>query len=259
MIHSCRAANFYPVLRTQAVKTSMPSFSSVYEKLAAEDRRGMRLDDSLRLNNPYDLVVSMPEREHAITLDDATYDAISERWKLESLHSQQQSHRSTRPARSAASHPQLDIAGILYKVRTRSQNDSNIICIHPSLQVAVPARIEHIVSVQHHTHQEVRDTFLLVRRLMECSAEDRAKDPYRAFGVGYLFYDEYDPRFLAIRPEDVHCHFAKTSMDDTFTRTVVGDDGATSTETFEFAKRCVHVLPLGRVSCNANTHYGSPN
>ncbi|KAI0740921.1 hypothetical protein C8Q76DRAFT_596326, partial [Earliella scabrosa] len=255
MVHSCRIANFRPLLRTDAVKTAMPSFSKVLETLAQEDRRGMRLDDIMRLGDDADLVGNVSDEGHQIELDPSTYDAIINRLADELVSAVRNraspaTHASRPPrlSRRGVSHPWMIRGGLHFKPRCRARGDSNIIFEDPNTGSAVPGRLELIVTAESRGPDggRNRDTFIIVRRHPSLCDSDRDVDPYRKLGkvAGYLFYDEYEALPIAIRPASVICHFAKTPVGRTLTQL----EGAVEKERdLTFNKSCIHVLPLGRV------------
>ncbi|KAI0735735.1 hypothetical protein C8Q76DRAFT_610444 [Earliella scabrosa] len=254
MVHSCRIANFRPLLRTDAVKTAMPSFSKVLESLAQEDRRGIRLDDIMRLSDDTNLGCQVSDDGQQIDLETSTYGAILNRLTDEQASAVRDGASSVahppRLSRRAVSHPWIIYQGLHFKPRWRARGDSNIIFTDPNTALAVPGRLELIVTVESRGSDggRPRDTFIIVRRQQALCDSDRQLDPYRKLGkvAGYLFYDEYEGLPIAIRPTSVMCHFAKTTLGRTLTRLEGLEMKKVSELTFK--RSCIHVLPLGRVS-----------
>ncbi|KAI0705497.1 hypothetical protein C8Q76DRAFT_630733 [Earliella scabrosa] len=271
MMQISRMANLRPLLRTEPVRTAMPFFTAAYDRIAEEDRRGIRLDETLRSSDGDAVhVVASAGRKtcrNAI-LEDAIYNALRDRLRLEGIQSKGDgSGRNILEAdskvlsRSVVAHTTLSIRGVLYKCERTSCKDSNIVFRHPAFNEERPGRISHIFSHRRTSVSGyVEEMFIAVRAHENLNAEDRSQDPYRRFPVGgNLYYDVFDRSAFIVRPADILCHFARTSMKGAeFKRTVRGSDRNTTTQTLHFAKPCVHVLKLDRVgvrwhACSTHT------
>ncbi|KAI1782190.1 hypothetical protein LXA43DRAFT_843670, partial [Ganoderma leucocontextum] len=256
MMQSCRMANLGPILRTDNVKKAMPSFRAACDELSQEDKRGMRSDETMR-NAPGTSVVLMGRKwktPRTVCLEDSVYGALRARFEEDTRASESTPHGPLvvrfRLVPQALTYPAISISGVVYKVHQRSAGDSNIIFRHPSLTSEEPGRIILIFTTRN-LSSTTEDTFLAVERLSPLTKEDQGKDPYRRFGEtgGLLYYDSYETGVLVIRPHDVVCHYAKTSMKGVNLiarkRHPASDANATASE---FQKDCVHVLKLGKVS-----------
>lgn len=236
MTTTCRAANLHALLHTPPIHKALPTFMKKYSDLAGEDRRGARMDAIVRSA----LVTGDTPQGHQgarprmIILKTAMLDALAQRLTAAGRDVQQLEQHAI-----VCMH--IAVAGVLYKPRARAAGDSNIMFVHPEVRKAAAGSIRDIF-----THQRAQDgdtiqeTFLVVDRLLELSPEEVHLDPFRKFRAGgCLFYSEYAPNAYLIRPAEVLCHTANTSMDGL----VVDGRGKGS-----FSKACVHVKPLDRVS-----------
>ena len=289
MMQTCRIANFRPLLRSPPVRHAMPEFIQALEDVRREDRRGMRLDSLLRLDDECIPQGDFEKKARRITLDPSTMLALVDRLNAQGVRYHSEDLSKPAPmgvvplSSSAVSCSQIAISGVLYKIRTRAQGDSNIIFHHPSLRRTRPGRILQIFIHSRPSTEDrssITETFLVVERLQSLKKKDRKLDPYRQFpGVGgWLCYDAYLPNVYVILPEDVVCHFVKTLMhtfpgknhptdsgtDDT--RAEVAQDSSTGSDSDESTdeegrkarshssikvnRTYTHVRPLDRVSLN---------
>ncbi|KAI0715176.1 hypothetical protein C8Q76DRAFT_618720 [Earliella scabrosa] len=262
MMQLSRMANLRPVLRTEPVRRAMPNFTAAYDKVSGEDRRGMRFDALMRSPSTLAVQIMDPAKSFStVALDDEVYRALRARLQLEGIP-----YKGDGPGRQdSGNNPRilsrrvipcktLSIRGVLYKCQRKAQGDSNIVFRHPKLSNEEPGRIEQMFT---HGTMDPRATsgsaerlFLVVRPLKPLSPADQTLDPYRQYTVGgTLYYDQYEPGLFVIRPEEVICHFAKTSMKGArFTKRARGSDGSLVEHPIQFAQPCVHVLRLDKVS-----------
>ena len=236
MTTSCRAANLHALLHSPPIRNALPAFMNKYTNLTGEDRRGARLDAIIRSALTLgDTPQGYPGlRPRTIVLKSGILDALTRRLTAAGSDVQQLE-------RHAVACVHIAIAGVLYKPRARAPGDSNIIFVHPDVQKTAAGSIRDIF-----THQRTQgdatneETFLVVDRLLELPREEMHLDPFRRFKAGgSLFYSAYAPNVYIVRPSEVLCHTANTSMDGL----VVNRRGQDS-----FSKACVHVKPLDRVS-----------
>ena len=253
MMQSCRMANLGPILRTEPVEKAMPSFRAAWEQLSEEDRRGMRLDETRRL----DLITTVlksskhDQKPRTLRLNKNIHDALRLRLESEAANPPTPMRSSVVVPRIVFTHPGATIRGVVYKVHSRSQGDSNVIFRHPAYPFEQPGRIAVIFTANLlERYATAPEIFIAVERLLPLNGEDIQKDPYRSYGDtgGSLYYDAFDEQVLVIRPEDVVCHYAKTSMKGVpFVRTAQRPEGGVDVIPMAFQRECVHVLRLGKV------------
>ncbi|EIW56596.1 uncharacterized protein TRAVEDRAFT_127575 [Trametes versicolor FP-101664 SS1] len=265
MMHSCRAANFQPFLRSPIVQKYMQDFSQQLQAADKKDRRGMRLDAVLRSAGEHE-AASMPlqgepfKASRPVPLGDPEYKALLQRLSYDdgNMYVDEEEFYAGRPAgrlplsRHATSCSSLLVSGVSYKPWSRSSGDSNAMFRHPALgRNSHPGRIEQIFL---HTRgaasgEDNVETFLVVKRLQPLNRLDAGLDPYRRYPAvgGRLYYSEYDDALFVIRGEDLVSHFASTSMEHLVVR-APGAKDPTKTHPCLLSKRCIHVRPLDRVS-----------
>ena len=178
-------------------------------------------------------------RQHAISLKKAVFEGLTLRIIAAGCDAQ-------RLERDAVSCVNIAISGVLYKPRDRAQGDSNIIFTHPDLQHSVPGSIREIFLHRRiQDGKDVEETFLVVNRLLELSAEEAQLDPFRRFKAGgSLYYDNYFKNIYVIKTSDVLCHAARTAMHDLVLPGLKGGDDLAEDS---FDKKFVHIKPLDRV------------
>ncbi|KAI0691929.1 hypothetical protein C8T65DRAFT_711462 [Cerioporus squamosus] len=204
MMQMSRMANLRPILRTDTVKNAMPTFVAAYNRLSQEDRRGMRLDETMR--GASDNAIEVVDRKKGILLDDNVYRALRDRIRLEGTVYKGDGSGQDSSRRDSRDPPSL--------CRSRAQGDSNVIFCYPAFEGKGAGRIEQIFIHKRRNGWEVaEEIYLVMRRLTSLNDKDRSLDPYQSFPIGgALYYDEYNKTLLVVRPSDLVCHFAKTSM-----------------------------------------------
>ncbi|KAH9855117.1 hypothetical protein C2E23DRAFT_724822 [Lenzites betulinus] len=272
MMHSCRAANFRPLLRSEVVKQHMEEFSRSLAAIHKDDRRGMRLDAVLRTVSTEQ---AQPQGEvykgiRPARLEATVYRALLERLALADeghVYMDEQLYLAERPPSKlplssyATRCSSVSISGVRYAPFSRAAGDSNAMFRYPTTgRTPVPGRIEDIML---HTRQssqglgntvvEITETFIVVRRLQTLDRIDAALDPYRKYpGVGgRLYYNAYDDQVVVLRCQDISSHFALTPMEHLVVQAADSKD-ATKTHPCLIKKRCVHVRPLDRVSSSCH-------
>ena len=141
-MHSCRAANFRFLLNSTPVSKAMPEFIKALETNRGEDRRGIRLDTILRGGNTGRLGVPRGDpgrRIQHVTLSPEVLSALVGRlndgngpYASPASESIQPSGDTILVSSTAIACAQIPISGVMYKVRTRSQGDSNAIFRFPT-------------------------------------------------------------------------------------------------------------------------------
>ncbi|KAI9067682.1 hypothetical protein FKP32DRAFT_1609294 [Trametes sanguinea] len=253
---SCRNANLRPLLNAAPVRSAMPVFVHELERLSTEDRRGMRLDEARRLLQKIAPQETWNGKGKAIMLDDPTFRALlhrlnsepgSKRYAEDSNESHPDSSVLSREARETS---KLDISGVFYRPWKTAAGDSNVIFRRPVDGRHCAGRIERIF---HHNRTladglTAEEAFLVVKELVGLEEEDAVHDPYRRFGRvgGWLCYATYQPEEHLLRPNDILCHFAKTTLG------VLRLEGRwlcerKGREAMEKEREYVHVRPLDRL------------
>ncbi|KAI0323474.1 hypothetical protein GY45DRAFT_1264508 [Cubamyces sp. BRFM 1775] len=262
MMHSCRAANFRPLLRLPVVQRSMEAFSKTLHATERQDRRGMRLDAILRSASEGSRSshgMGEPTKgARPAALDSAAYQALLERLSfvdgavyIDERSLVRQPDELLLP-RAATRCSAVHISGVYYKPWNISLGDSHAMYRHPTTGSHIrPGRIEQIFlhSRRGLNDETISETFLLVKCLKSLNPIDAALDPYRKYPSvgGSLYYDAFEDKPLVLRTEDVTSHFAQTSMEHLVVRAPDVID-ATKTRDCRISKPCVHVRPLDRVS-----------
>ncbi|KAL1944059.1 hypothetical protein VTO73DRAFT_3877 [Trametes versicolor] len=265
MMHSCRAANFQPLLRSPPVQRYMQDFSNALTAAGKHDRRGMRLDAILRSSTGTSTPdESLPQGEpykgsRPAHLEAAVYKALLERFSFEdgAQYMDERQYFSEHPAgklplpRTAVRCTSVFLDGVSYKPWNRSPGDSNVMFRHPALGNELrPGRIETVaLHTRRNTHgQDISETFLVIRPLKPLNDSDAELDPYRKYpGVGgRLYYDAYEDQIRVLRGEDVASHFALTRMDHLVVK-VASEADTTKTAERRISKPCIHVRPLDRL------------
>ncbi|KAH9855542.1 hypothetical protein C2E23DRAFT_684025, partial [Lenzites betulinus] len=262
MMHSCRAANLRPLLRSPAVQRFMHEFSKSLSAADGDDRRGMRLDAILRSTTED---TSLPQARpfkssRPAPLEDEVYAALLERLSLpgqDCVYMDERQFYVERPPgkrplpRVAVLCSSIPISGVLYKPSTRAAGDGNIMFRHPLLgSNPQPGHIEKIIL---HTRQDtggkdISESFIYVKRLKALNALDASLDPFRRYPTvgGRLYYRSFEDKTLVLRAWDIISHFASTTMDHLVVQ-VPGALDATKHHPCRISKPCVHVRPLDRV------------
>lgn len=242
---ACRAANLRPLLQDPRIALDLAEFLETYGSVSGEDERGMRLDSVLRSANAF-VVPDLTRKDGAskeIKLDGDTYAAL-----LAHLNARSQtplfvdasvakkSDDQRYLSRGAHGHSDIIIHGIHYRCHHASSRDSNVQFCSTSSGGLV-ASAGYIESIFTHRRksldgQLITETFLAVRNLEELSEADSAHDNFRKFPYagGRLYYDRESGAVRVIRPQDILCHVARTSLKIT-----------------GIASQCAHILPLDRV------------
>ncbi|KAI0054698.1 hypothetical protein BV25DRAFT_1816687 [Artomyces pyxidatus] len=241
MNHTCRSANLRPLMRDPVINEKMSELLEAYRKLEEEDRRGTRLTEINILNPEHREPVTFGQaKRDLIELDRSIYRSLLSLFNMECPN--QFAPYYGLPAtpgllvlsRSAKRHEKMQISGVSYQSHDRSPKDSNI--IYKASDGSENAG--RIVSIFTHTRSGagedvISEVFLAVQKLEELSDIHSVFDKFRTFALvgGTLYYDKYQDKIQVIRPRQVLCHFARTSM-----------------RIDHIEEPCVHVLRLDRVS-----------
>ncbi|KAI0351849.1 hypothetical protein OH77DRAFT_1498274 [Trametes cingulata] len=272
MMHSCRAANFRPLLRSPPVQRYMQDFSKSLAAADKHDRRGMRFDAILRSSTA--IVATSPEGDPLqgpapTTLEPHVYQGLLQRLSFDrgDLYSDEREYYLRHPPdrlplpRQAIRCASVVVSGVHYKPWHRSPGDSNVMFRHPAAgDGSHPGRIEQIFI--HNRREpggsaELRETFLVVKRLKPLTPRDASLDPYRRYpGVGgCLYYEAYDDSVLVLSTGDLTSHFALTRMDHLVVQAQDAQESP-STGSCQLSKPCVHVRPLDRLLREAKLNPG---
>ncbi|OJT10865.1 hypothetical protein TRAPUB_12619 [Trametes pubescens] len=260
MMHSCRAANFRPLLRSPPVQRYMQDFANSLRAADKDDRRGMRLDAILRsvAEDEAPQPNGMPFKgSRPTSLEHHVYRALLERLSFESGNSYVDDREYFRehPAgksplsRSAVQCSVVSVSGVQYKPWRRSPGDSNVMFRHPVMgSGSHPGHIDQIFLLSGRSGEDSIGTFLVVKALQPLTPEDAVLDPYRKYPTvgGRLYYKSYSDTTLVLRTDDVVSHFAETLMDHLVVSVPTLDTAGK--QTGKMSKTCVHVRPLDRVS-----------
>ncbi|KAA1479136.1 hypothetical protein DENSPDRAFT_788840 [Dentipellis sp. KUC8613] len=231
MRHTCRSANLRPLMQDPVVKSTVNDLVDAYDAMAAEDRRGTRVQDATARNDGGWAVTNPPPNSDLVQMEKEVYKAYGNAIQtiypgkyVPEGYSKKTPQQEYLP-RAVISCPKIFIAGVTYKPHKLSAKDSNIIT-----RTGQAGRLEHIY--RQSNGPLASEVHLVVRNLCDLSASDAEYDHYRKFprGTGKLYYDQYVPKVTVLQPKDITCHFAKTPMD-------VPD----------IKQPCVHVLPLNIV------------
>ncbi len=251
----CRAANLRPLLRDDEVQKAIFEVINAFNEIFHEDGRGTRISDNLRLVE--DAVSSRGQKQkkadQVVKLEDDVYAALLVSVNGATGRDLYVDHNAGRKMpeqeylRSDATRlTRIFKGGVTYKACSDSRKDSHVLLdIHPEAgqplgpsqwppASLVAADILHIFSHKRfYGGGWIEETFLAINRLMPLSDYDTGRDIYRKYETagGFLCYDRYCETIEIVRPDTIISHFAKTTMDIQ-----------------QIEPRCVHVLPLDRVS-----------
>ncbi|KAA1479470.1 hypothetical protein DENSPDRAFT_758942, partial [Dentipellis sp. KUC8613] len=214
MRHTCRSSNLQHLMQDPVVKSTVSDLVKAYEAVAAEDRRGTRVQDVTSGNSTLWTVTTPPASSNVVRMEKDVYQAYGK--AVRELHSNKfvpegftkKTPQQEYLSRTVIACPKIFIGGITYKPYNLSTKDCNVIT-----RAGHAGRLEHIYKqVDGPLASEV---YLVVRNLCNMIASDAEHDYYRKFsrGTGKLYYDEYEPNIAVLRPDDIACHFAKTPMD----------------------------------------------
>lgn len=239
---ACRTANLQPLLNNPTTQSLVGELTDAFSKFINEDQRGTRIHDAFTLEEKEQGKGDPGVKKTEIVLQPSVYDALLARLNLEN-----QSGGATyvpRPHKTAGqrflsndaiSCRRVQINGVRYQPAKSSSGNSNAMYRVPGRCEPIAGRISDIFLHMRKLEngRSIEEMFLVARPLVQLSMEDSKRDPYRQFPIvgGSLHYARYDDqRIHILRPADVVCHFAKTSL---------GNIG--------MVEATVHVLPLDRV------------
>lgn len=238
---ACRAANLQPLLNDPTTRSLVEELTDAFSKFVNEDQRGTRIHDAFTLKEREQGEGDPGVKKTEIELQPPVYDALLARLNFENqsgvtyVPRPHKTHGQRFLSNSAISCRRAQIGGVRYQPARSSSGNSNAMYRVPGFRNPIAGRISDIIL---HTRKlgngrNVEETFLVARPLVQLSTEDSKTDLYRQFPIvgGSLHYARYDDQQVHIlRPADMVCHYAKTTL---------GDMG--------MAEATVHVLPLDRV------------
>ena len=239
---ACRAANLRSLLRHEGLQDILGNVIAIYKKVTNEDPRGTRIRDALTLQQHANEIgiPSGPRGTHS--LDDQVFKSLLTYLNKVSgfpLYADDRS-QSCLPGqlligRTSIPCDLIKIGGVSFKPERLSLRDSNLL-FSLSGEPNNP-QAGRIVSIFTHErpvpgNKSATTTFLVVRRLVALTTEDKEHDDFRRYkSGGFLCYDRYEENVDIVSAKEVLCHFARTTLS-------VSSIGG----------KCVHVLPLDRVS-----------
>jgi hypothetical protein len=241
MKSACQAANLPSLLHDEHVHSIVSELTEVYGKFVNEDQRGTRIHDALSFQARTQGVGDAGKSSKETTLDNSVYHALLSRLNVD-LSAKiyvPRPHKTEGQyflSKDAIQCKGVQVGGVRYQPITTSSGNSNIMFRIPGSSKQVAGQISQIFL---HTHKEARgkkvqETFLVAHPFAPLSSSDALKDNYRKFHLvgGFLHYAHYEGKLMYIlRPTDIICHIAKTTMCNL--------PGIT--------QKCFHILPLDRV------------
>lgn len=220
-----------------------------YKEIVNRDTRGTRIHDQATLHPLHDGQGESGKRPRSFRLSPSTYEQV-----LYSINSNSGTRGIRYTSRvsggrdgeiflsaTATLCSRISIRGIRYQPRDKSAGNSNVLFYPPSSSSSSTGRLStagQIISIFSHTRPaahgsttSVQETFIVIRPFRHLTAADHIHDNFWRYGRvgGQLYYDAYLPD-IVVRPEDIHCHFARTPV-----------------KMPRIEQNCIYVLSLDRV------------
>lgn len=241
---ACRVANLHAILSDFGAGVA-PELLSAYKNFKNYDGRGTRIFDSVTLQPSIQLEgIGDPGRgRKEIKITPSAFAAFKSRLNAEAgetvyvpaLQSKQQ-HQIGLNDRAVLC-TKVMVRGVRYQPLSSSSRNCHIIFRdHRNIAQERPGQIQEILLHKRRLTTGTpmtEETFIVVQTYSPLLDVDIPKDDYRKYGVaGALYYAHFENNVVVIRPQDIVCHFAKTTL-----------------SSFPIESPCIHVLPLNRVGC----------
>lgn len=223
---TCRLANLHALIHDHPnIRELLPKFTKVFDKLGVEDTRGTRLQEVFSWTAPVEVKrsangrkrTSLQSDEYAALLSflsrelDPDHADIVNRWRAANGFQHPTLVNEVIPC------DEVKMNGVSYSSKKLHVRDSEIVYDTGGSKSPPPAgQIQTIF--QHRRLQadgnEALDTFLIVRPYKELREEDVQYDLYRTYKIsgGWLCYQEHESDLVVLRPGNILCHAACTSL-----------------------------------------------
>ncbi|KAJ3551842.1 hypothetical protein NM688_g4476 [Phlebia brevispora] len=226
MKHTSRSANMQYLMQDPWVYRHAQELIDAYNDVHFEDRRGTRIRESFRAP------LAHGEKENGTepgVLNEECFGLL-----CRYLGRSGRSIGAGGLTKRVDFLSRLHLRGVSYTVSSRSHRDCNIYFHLEGAQTEAAGQIE---SIFRHTRtsdsEELTETFIVVKRYAELSAQDAMHDPYRCYewAGGRLYYNDLSAsRPVLIHSEQLVSHISRTPV-----------------QIPAISRPCIHALALNRL------------